>query len=155
MVQRPTVLWTTVPWATVLWPKKAWPIQPRPFGPRAAGHDRRRDVAGGSPAQHAGLGAALLPAAGVDCDIPPLRPYLDVGVSYLSVNVGYAPHGIEETVRVLASWRRQVQRSEEFVLATTAGDVLAAQQSGRLAVGFDLEDTGGNFLRVAQQVWRP
>jgi len=120
MVRRPTVLWTTVPWATVLWPKKAWPIQPRPFGPRAAGHDRRRDVAGGSPAQHAGLGAALLPAAGVDCDIPPLRRYLDVGVSYLSVNVGYAPHGIEETVRVLASWRRQVQRSEEFVLATTA-----------------------------------
>jgi hypothetical protein len=80
-----------------------------------------------------------------DCDIAPLRRYLDVGVSYLSVNVGYAPHGIEETVRVLASWRRQVQRSEEFVLATTADDVLAAQQSGRLAVGFDLEDTGGQF----------
>jgi membrane dipeptidase len=77
-----------------------------------------------------------------DCDIAPLRRYLDVGVSYISVNVGYAPHGIEATMRVLASWRRQVrQRSEEFVLATTPGDVVAAQQSGRLAVGFDLEDT--------------
>jgi hypothetical protein len=147
MVQRPTVLWTTVPWATVLWPKKAWPIQPRPFGPRAAGHDRLRSTLAWE--QH-----CCLPLE-ADCDIAPLRRYLDVGVSYLSVNVGYAPHGIEETVRVLASWRRQVQRSEEFVLATTAGDVLAAQQSGRLAVGFDLEDTGGNFLRVARQVWRP
>jgi membrane dipeptidase len=76
------------------------------------------------------------------CDIEPLRRYLDIGVSYLSVNVGYAPHGIEATMRVLASWRRQVrQRPAEFLLATTTDDVLAAQRSGRLAVGFDLEDT--------------
>lgn len=76
------------------------------------------------------------------CDIGPLRRYLDVGVSYLSVNVGYAPHDIDATMRVLSSWRRQVlQRSEFFVLANTADDVLAARQSGRLAVGFDLEDT--------------
>ena len=76
------------------------------------------------------------------CDIEPLRRYLDVGVSYLSVNVGFAPHDIDATMRVLSSWRRQVlQRSESFVLANTAQDVLAARESGRLAVGFDLEDT--------------
>jgi membrane dipeptidase len=77
-----------------------------------------------------------------ECDIDPLRRYLEAGVSYLSVNVGFAPHDIEAAMRVLSSWRRQVLRNSEFfALATTVDDVLAAQQEGRLAVGFDLEDT--------------
>jgi membrane dipeptidase len=77
-----------------------------------------------------------------ECDIDPLRRYLEAGVSYLSVNVGSAPHGIDATMRVLSSWRRQVLRkSESFALATSVDDILAAQQEGRLAVGFDLEDT--------------
>jgi membrane dipeptidase len=77
-----------------------------------------------------------------ECDIDPLRRYLDVGVSYLSVNVGFAPHDIEATMRVLSSWRRQVALSSEFfALATTVDDILAARQRGRLAVGFDLEDS--------------
>ena len=36
-----------------------------------------------------------------ECDITPLRRYLDAGVSYLSVNVGFAPHDIDATMRVL------------------------------------------------------
>ena len=77
-----------------------------------------------------------------ECDVDPLLRYLEAGVSYLSVNVGFAPHDIEATMRVLSSWRRQVLRkSESFALATTVDDVLAAQQEGRLAVGFDLEDS--------------
>jgi membrane dipeptidase len=87
-----------------------------------------------------------------DCDITPLRRYLDLGVSYLSVNVGYGPHDIDATMRVLASWRRQVLlRGQEFLLATTTDDVLEAQRSGRLAVGFDLEDTnplGGEIAMI-------
>jgi membrane dipeptidase len=87
-----------------------------------------------------------------DCDIAPLRRYLDVGTTYVSVNVGYAPHGIDETMRVLSSWRRQVLRdSSSFRLATTVQDVLAAGEEGRLAVGFDLEDTnplGGEIAMV-------
>jgi membrane dipeptidase len=76
------------------------------------------------------------------CDIGPLRRYRDVGVSYVSVNVGYAPHDIDSTMRVLSSWRRQVLACpDEFVLAATTADLLAARDSGRLAVGFDLEDT--------------
>src|ERR1700728_4659305 len=53
-----------------------------------------------------------------ECDIDPLRRYLDAGVSYVSVNVGSAQHGIDATMRVLSSWRRQVLRdSESFALA--------------------------------------
>jgi membrane dipeptidase len=77
-----------------------------------------------------------------DCDIAPLVRYLDVGVSYLSVNVGFAPHDIDATMRVLSSWRRQALLSSElFALVSTVDDMLAAQQEGRLVVGFDLEDT--------------
>jgi membrane dipeptidase len=77
-----------------------------------------------------------------ECDITPLRRYLDAGVSYLSVNVGFAPHDIDATMRVLSSWRRQVLLSSEpFALVSTVDDMLAAQQQGRLVVGFDLEDT--------------
>jgi membrane dipeptidase len=77
-----------------------------------------------------------------EADITPLRRYLDVGVGYLSVNVGFAPHGIEATMRVLSSWRRQILlNGEMFALVSTVGEMLAAQQQGRLVVGFDLEDT--------------
>jgi membrane dipeptidase len=87
------------------------------------------------------------------CDIGPLRRYLDVGTTYLSVNVGYAPHDIEATMRVISSWRRQIRddSSGSFELATSVQDVLAAGRSGRLAVGFDLEDTnplGGDIAMV-------
>ena len=87
-----------------------------------------------------------------ECDITPLRRYLDAGVSYLSVNVGFAPHDIDATMRVLASWRRQVLLSSEpFALVSTVDDMLAAQQQGRLVVGFDLEDTnplGGEIAMI-------
>ena len=74
-----------------------------------------------------------------ECDVTPLRRYLDAGVSYLSVNVGFAPHDIDATMRVLASWRRQVLLSSEpFALVSTVDGMLAAQQQGRLVVGFDL-----------------
>jgi membrane dipeptidase len=77
-----------------------------------------------------------------DCDITPLRRYGDAGVGYLSVNVGFAPHDIDATMRVLSSWRRQVLlRPEDFALVSTVDDMLAARDAGRLVVGFDLEDT--------------
>jgi membrane dipeptidase len=92
-----------------------------------------------------------LPLA-ADCDIAPLHRYRQVGVSYVSVNVGYAPHGIAETMPVLSSWRQQVLRaSDSFELVASADDIAAARQAGRLVVGFDLEDTnplGGEISMV-------
>lgn len=87
-----------------------------------------------------------------DCDITPLDRYRQVGVSYVSVNVGYAPHGIDETMRVLSSWRRQILRgSDSFELVAAAGDLAAARHADRLVVGFDLEDTnplGGEISMI-------
>jgi membrane dipeptidase len=83
------------------------------------------------------------------CDIGPLRRYLAAGVSYASVNVGFGPHDIEATMRVLSSWRRHVLADADFVLATSVQDVLAARPAGRLAVGFDLEDSNPWAVRSA------
>jgi membrane dipeptidase len=75
------------------------------------------------------------------CDVAPLDRYRQVGVSYVSVNVGYAPHGIDETMRVISSWRRQIlSDNNSFQLVASADDLVAAQQADRLVVGFDLED---------------
>jgi membrane dipeptidase len=87
-----------------------------------------------------------------DCEIAPLARYLDAGVSYVSVNVGYAPHGIADTLRVLASFRLQVLRNPgAFRLASSVEDIVSARENGRLAVGFDLEDTnplGGEIAMI-------
>ncbi len=86
------------------------------------------------------------------CNLAPLDRYRQVGVGYVSVNVGYAPHDIDATMRVLSSWRRQISRSgDSFQLVGTAEDLVAAQQAGRLVVGFDLEDTnplGGEIAMI-------
>lgn len=77
-----------------------------------------------------------------DVDFDQVLRYQASGASYVSVNVGYAPHGIGDTVRTLAVFRSHVlARPDRYVLATTAADVLAAKATGRLAVGFDLECT--------------
>lgn len=86
-----------------------------------------------------------------DCDVAPLDRYRQVGVGYLSVNVGYAPHSLEDSIRVLSSWRQQVRASDSFELVASAGDFAAAQQAGKLVVGFDLEDTnplGGQISMI-------
>jgi membrane dipeptidase len=59
----------------------------------------------------------------------------------VSVNVGYAPHDAEAALAVLGSFRRQVDRDDRFVLAASTDDIAYAHAEGRLAVGFDLEDS--------------
>lgn len=87
-----------------------------------------------------------------DCDIAPLERYRQVGVSYVSVNIGFAPHGIAESMPVLSSWRQQIFRApDSFELVGSADDIAAAQQAGQLVVGFDLEDTnplGGEISMI-------
>ncbi|MBB1152215.1 MULTISPECIES: dipeptidase [Amycolatopsis] len=77
-----------------------------------------------------------------DADVDALWRYAEAGASFVSVNAGYAPHGIADTIRVLSGFRRQLlARPDRYLLARTAGDVRAAKATGRLAVAFDLEDT--------------
>lgn len=77
-----------------------------------------------------------------DTDVDALWRYAEAGASFVSVNVGYAPHDVADTIRVLSGFRHQLlARPDRYVLARTADDVRAAKATGRLAVAFDLEDT--------------
>ena len=82
----------------------------------------------------------------------PLRPdsdavelldlYRDSGVSFISINVGMDSTPPLDALKVLAAFRSGVRgRSDRFVLANSADDVVSAGGDGRLAVAFDLEGT--------------
>ena len=70
-----------------------------------------------------------LPLA-ADSDIGPLDRYRQVGVSYVSVNVGYAPHGIDETMRVISSWRRQIRRASKSFELVAAVEIAVEDPTG-------------------------
>jgi len=73
-------------------------------------------------------------------DVSPLLRFREIGASFVSVNVGYAPNDADSTLAILESFRRQLTADERFLLAGSADDVEAAHGDGRLAVAFDLED---------------
>lgn len=75
-----------------------------------------------------------------DADWSPLEKLRARGVHYVSVNVGMDFNPPSQIMAVLAAFRRNITAaSERFLLAQTVADVYAARDSGRLAVGFDLE----------------
>jgi membrane dipeptidase len=78
----------------------------------------------------------LTPAA----DVGDLLRFREIGASFVSINVGYAPNDADSTLGILESFRRQLAEDERFLLAASAADVATAHASGRLAVAFDLED---------------
>ncbi|MEV7766736.1 membrane dipeptidase [Microbacterium sp. NPDC086615] len=92
-------------------------------------------------------------------DIGDLRRYRDAGGGFVSLNVGYAPHGPELTASLLRSFRAQVDAIEGVELASTVADIDRIAARGDTAVAFDLEDCaplGGDLdavgLLVAQGV---
>jgi membrane dipeptidase len=71
-----------------------------------------------------------------------LELYAQSGVDFVSINVGMDATPPLVAIRVLSAFRHAVlQREDQFVLALSAQDVVRAKQTGRLAVGFDLEGT--------------
>jgi membrane dipeptidase len=75
-----------------------------------------------------------------EADLGQLRRWIDCGVSYLSVNVGFDAFDWQQTVRNLATFRAWFERhADDFTLIETAGDILAAKAAGKLAIGFDIE----------------
>ncbi|WP_306363199.1 dipeptidase [Nocardia sp. CC227C] len=75
----------------------------------------------------------LLPSA----DILALRRY-PVG-SYLSVNVGYAPHATADALALVRQFRRDAAAEPWFRLVESFADT---QADGVIALAFDLEDSG-------------
>jgi membrane dipeptidase len=81
--------------------------------------------------------------------LPQLDLYRSSGVNVAMINIGFGEQGIEDHIRMLAHFRRWIAaRSDDFILIETVEDIARARQTGRLAIGFDIE--GGNG--IADQV---
>ena len=72
--------------------------------------------------------------------MPEIQRYVDSGVNMVVVSVGFDVLPWEQTFRVLAVMRHWLlARTESFILARTADDVVRAKQEGKLAVAFNIE----------------
>lgn len=72
--------------------------------------------------------------------LPQLRRYRDAGVDVAFINVGFGEQGVEQHVRMLASFRHWLrQRPDEFSPAISVEAISRAKAEGKLAVGFDIE----------------
>jgi membrane dipeptidase len=73
-------------------------------------------------------------------DLSLLARHKAAGIDYVSLNVGMDMNPAADVIRVLAHFRAWLlDRPEEYALADSVADILAAKESGRLAVSFDLE----------------
>src|SRR5262249_43579943 len=75
-----------------------------------------------------------------DVFLPQLERYRKAGVDVASLNVGFDAVPWENTVRVLAHYRRWVQtHPDDLVLVETVADIDRARRERKLAVTFDIE----------------
>lgn len=73
-------------------------------------------------------------------DLGQLRRYKDVGVSFVSINIGMDMDEFRKVIHVLAGFRKTIQsHPNEYILAQSVGDIRDAKKSNRVAIAFDLE----------------
>ncbi|MFT4198440.1 MAG: membrane dipeptidase [Pseudoxanthomonas sp.] len=88
-------------------------------------------------------GALTLEPFEWDC-LPKLARYHDAGFDVVFLNIGYGEQGIEQHVRMLAHLRGWLAgQADRYVVIRSVEDIARAKQSGRLAVGFDIEGANG------------
>jgi membrane dipeptidase len=74
-----------------------------------------------------------------DYSIHVLKRHLAAGFNFVSINVGMDLNPVAQILPVLASFRSQVEHSQEFLLVRSIDDVWVAARTGKLAIAFDLE----------------
>ena len=73
-------------------------------------------------------------------DLTELKRYRDSGVTFVSINIGMDMDTFENVIQVLARFRNYIaSHPDRYLLALSVGDILAAKESGKLAIAFDLE----------------
>jgi membrane dipeptidase len=77
--------------------------------------------------------------------LPQLARYVRAGVNVVGLNVGFDGVPWEQTLLVLANYRRWIRaHGSRYVMVETAADIRRARRLGRLGVFFDIE--GGSAL---------
>lgn len=77
-----------------------------------------------------------------DADVDELSRFDRPGGVYASVNVGYSPQSFDDAMAILRAFRTSISTNPRLDLAPTVTDVERITAAGRIAVGFDLEDSG-------------
>jgi membrane dipeptidase len=73
-------------------------------------------------------------------DLTELSRYKNNGVTFVSLNIGMDMDSFENVMQVLARFRNYIaSHPDQYLLALSASDILAAKESGKLAIAFDLE----------------
>lgn len=76
-----------------------------------------------------------------DTAVTPLTRYQRSGGALVSVNAGYSPHSLHDTLVLLGHYRDAVAAHPGLQLAATVDDIAAITSTGCVAVIFDLEDS--------------
>jgi membrane dipeptidase len=76
-----------------------------------------------------------------DTEVAPLSRYQRPGGALVSVNAGYSPHSLDDTLGLLRHYREAVNAQPGLELAATVDDVASITDRGGIAVVFDLEDS--------------
>ena len=72
--------------------------------------------------------------------LPRLERHRAAGTHVVMVNVGYGDDGIEQHVRMLATFRAWIaEHADRFRLIESVDDIEQARAAGQLAIGFDIE----------------
>src|SRR5215204_2576494 len=75
-----------------------------------------------------------------NADLSELKRYRDSGINFVSLNIGMDMDSFENVIQVLARFRNHIAvYADDYVLALSVKDILAARESGKLAIAFDLE----------------
>ena len=73
-------------------------------------------------------------------DLTELQRYQNNGVTFVSLNIGMDMDSFENVIQVVARFRNYIaSHPDRYLLALSVGDILAAKESGKLAIAFDLE----------------
>ncbi len=73
-------------------------------------------------------------------DLTELARYKNCGVNFVSLNIGMDMDTFENVIQVVARFRNYIaSHPDRYLLALSVSDILAAKESGKLAIAFDLE----------------
>ena len=73
-------------------------------------------------------------------DLTELTRYKNKGVTFVSLNIGMDMDSFEKVMQVVARFRKYIaSHPDRYLLALSVSDILAAKESGKLAIAFDLE----------------
>jgi membrane dipeptidase len=87
-----------------------------------------------------------MPLRPFDADfLPQLSRYRKSGVDVVIINIGFGDHGVEDHIRMIATFRHWLQQhSDSYVLLSTPEDIERARSDEKLAVAFNIE--GANAI---------